>query len=166
MSLFEDVILVLPVFPDGGERYGSALLSSESVVGTTSQQLWLFIYHCAAFCSYSCVFSSATAICVIPIKGPNWEANKQEQEVWLSEKAPASPVTPRGDLERIARRMPSQLELGEWLWQGRSKKGRKKGESLPPFPAGLMQRADNVCFINSSPLFSNHLLRDISKKGR
>lgn len=135
-------------------------------MGTTPQQLWLFIYHYAAFCPYSCVFSSTTAICVIPIKVSNWDANKREQGVRPSKKAPASSVTPRGELERIAGRMPSQLELGEWPWQGRNKKGRRKGDSLPPFPAGLMQSADNVCFIHSLPLFSNHLLRDISKKGR
>jgi len=45
----------------------------------------------------------------------------------------ASPVAPRGDLQRIARKMPSQPELGESLWQGRNKKGRRKGE-LATFP--------------------------------
>lgn len=98
---------------------------SESVVCTTSQQSWVFIYHCTAFCSHSCVFPSATASFQTRnfSLGCSWAAVKQ----WGPQKRkPASSVTPWGGLQRITRRMPNQPELGESLWQGGRRRGGEK----------------------------------------
>lgn len=145
------------------------MLPSESVVCTTPQQSWLFNYHCAKFCPHSCVFSSAAAICVIPMEavltGMSISSSKASEE-GASISCVSKKRCSKNSKEDAKPESHSKPELGESLWQGRNKKGRRRGGSLPPFPAGLMQSTDNVCFIHSLPLFSNHLLRDISKKGR
>lgn len=148
------------------------MLPSESVVCTTPQQLWLFIYHCATFCPHSCVFSSATAICVIPmgaiLTGMSISSSKgvRPSEEGASTSGVSKERSAKNGKEDAKPESHCKPELGESLWRAGNKKGRRKGGSLPPFPAGLMQTTDNVCFIHSLPLFSNHLLRDVSKKGR
>lgn len=124
------------------------------------------------FCPHSCVFPSATAICVIPMEailtGMSISSSKavMSSEEGASSSGVSKERSAKNDKEDAKPESHSKAELGKSLWQGRNKKGRRRGGSLPPFPAGLMQTTDNVCFIHSLPLFSNHLLRDISKKGR
>lgn len=133
---------------------------------TTPQELCVFIYHCAAFGSPSCVLPSATAICVIPIEAfLTGLLTSSSKAVRPSEKGASISCDSERRSAKNCKEDAKPSGPGR-VTMAREEQGRRKVESLPPFPAGLMQSADNVCFIHSSPLFSNHLLRDISKKGR
>lgn len=142
------------------------LCSPVSQLCAPPHKLWLFIYHCAAFCPHSCVFSFAIAICVIPMEAVLTGMSRSSSKAASPSEEGASISSVSKERSAKNGKEDAKPELGESLWQGRNKKGRRREGSLPPFPAGLMQSADNVCFIHSLPLFSNHLLRDISKKGR
>lgn len=134
---------------------------------TTPWHLWLFIYHCAVFCSHSCGFPSAAAISIIPIKAflTGMLVNGSRAARPTEKGASISCNSNGRSAKNCKGRVPNQTERESHYGKGGTRKGEEKKRachlSLQDSCKVLI-----MCFIHSSPLFSNHLLRDISKKGR
>lgn len=83
---------------------------------------------CSILSPFLCVFLCCCHLCHSNGGNFNWDVNKQQQSPLRRE--PASPVSPRRDLQRIARKMPSQRVTPSQSWESHCGKGgtRKGGE--------------------------------------